>query len=153
MIAIDSGSCRLLSDVDAASLDRRTGPWNMGVDESLLQHAGGDQAVLRFYDWALPTLSLGYFQDYADRLQHPASAAAPCVRRASGGGAILHHHELTYSLVVPHTVWPAARNVDLYRVVHDALVATLADVCRLTATLQAGDGIGEAAGVSLLSSP
>src|SRR5882724_9809402 len=78
------------------------GAWNMAVDEALLESAAVDGiATLRLYQWSEPTLSLGYFQPAADRQTHPASRECPLVRRASGGGAILHDRELTYSLAIP----------------------------------------------------
>ena len=79
----------------------------MAVDETLLESAAETSATtLRFYRWDRPTLSLGYFQQTADRTQHPESADCPLVRRSSGGGAIVHDHELTYSLAAakPHTL-------------------------------------------------
>jgi len=78
------------------------GAWNMAVDQALLMSAEQDGMVtLRLYAWAQPTLSLGYFQKHADRQLHTASATCPLVRRRSGGGAILHDQELTYSLAIP----------------------------------------------------
>jgi len=50
------------------------GAWNMAVDETLLEAAANDGlCTLRFYRWIEPTLSLGYFQAYADREKHEAS--------------------------------------------------------------------------------
>jgi lipoate-protein ligase A len=103
--------------------------WNMAVDEALLGHvAAGDDAVwLRFYQWAEPTLSLGYFQPLAAWRDH---VTEPCavVRRQTGGGAILHDRELTYSVVLPPG-HPAALSVEvLYTLVHESLIATLADL-------------------------
>ncbi len=84
--------CRLIVDPPQA------GAWNMAVDEALLESAvAGGLPVFRLYQWSEPTLSLGYFQAVADRQQHPASHGCPLVRRRSGGGAILHAHELTYA--------------------------------------------------------
>lgn len=77
------------------------GCWNMAVDEALLESAAGGITTLRFYQWQPATLSLGYFQPLDDRNQHPASHSCPVVRRSSGGGAILHDHELTYSFSCP----------------------------------------------------
>jgi lipoate-protein ligase A len=93
-----------------------------------LESAAAGQATLRFYQWSEPTLSLGYFQPVADREQHPASRECPLVRRASGGGAIVHDRELTYSMAVPQTAghWPAAGG--LYDICHQTLIVTLAEL-------------------------
>src|SRR5262245_54691837 len=83
--------CRLIVDGAAG------GPWNMAVDETLLESAAASGAAsLRFYGWSEPTLSLGYFQRAAARQTHATSLGCPMVRRPSGGGAILHDWELTY---------------------------------------------------------
>ena len=103
------------------------GAWNMAVDETLLEAADNcGQCSLRFYQWAAPTLSLGYFQADADRGRHVASRNCAVVRRASGGGAILHDHELTYSLAVPEGHPLAANRLGTYRTVHESLIRTLA---------------------------
>jgi lipoate-protein ligase A len=102
------------------------GAWNMAFDEALLEGADSDRvATLRFYEWAVPTLSLGYFQPVADRDQHPASLTCPLVRRSSGGGAILHDRELTYSIAMPVDRQSAANAVRLSLSIHEALVAAL----------------------------
>jgi lipoate-protein ligase A len=102
-----------------------SGIWNMAVDEVLLQTAAqSGQATLRFYTWEAPTLSLGYFQSAADRQQHSSSLACPLVRRASGGGAILHDRELTYSISLPQAAADVSA-ADLYSVAHRTLIATL----------------------------
>ena len=91
-----SRECRLLRDAAGE------GAWNMAVDEALLESAATNNSMtLRLYAWSEPTLSLGYFQRYEDRRLHPESLACTCTRRSSGGGAILHDRELTYSLSVP----------------------------------------------------
>ena len=117
------------------------GAWNMAVDEVLLQRAaGGGGACWRFYTWCEPTLSLGYFQDYATRRQHAASGGCPAVRRLTGGGAILHDAELTYSLVLPRAHAWAGRRDRLYQVVHQCLVDAIAELGVLAHVLQAGEG-------------
>ena len=98
------------------------GSWNMAIDEYLLANAEEIGPTLRFYRWSQPTLSLGYFQKYDDRQLHSASANCDCVRRHSGGGAILHDQEITYSLVMPTTDrWSRAAE-QLYTLVHEALI-------------------------------
>ncbi len=106
------------------------GSWNMAVDEALLESAAKTRIPsLRFYDWDQAWLSLGYFQRFGDRSQHAASLSCPVVRRASGGGAIVHDRQLTYSLA-----WPAPRAdhgpwQQLVHDVHHALVDALGDWC------------------------
>ncbi|HEX3998100.1 MAG TPA: lipoate--protein ligase family protein [Pirellulales bacterium] len=113
--------CRWLWDEPAE------GAWNMALDEALLEAADIDGlATLRFYGWRKPTLSLGYFQRAAERSVHVASRDCPLVRRASGGGAILHDAELTYSLALPTADRLAAAARGLHDSVHAALVEALA---------------------------
>lgn len=75
--------------------------WNMAVDEALL--AGcleGRRPALRLYSWDPPGLSLGHFQrDLAGiDLAFCRRAGIPVVRRLTGGRAVLHYRELTYSV-------------------------------------------------------
>ena len=113
--------CRLLIDPPG------DGAWNMAVDETLLEWAARENACCwRFYQWREPTLSLGYFQEYGQRGDHPASRGCPVVRRLTGGGAILHDAELTYSVVLPVGHPLAARRESLYAAAHESLVETLA---------------------------
>ena len=95
----------------------------MAVDEALLEAADADGiATLRCYRWSKPTLSLGYFQRADERRGHAASLGCPMVRRASGGGAILHDAELTYSLAMPTADRLAAAARGLCDQIHAALV-------------------------------
>ena len=82
-------------------LESLTGPANMATDELLLEQAVEGTASLRFYTWAEPTLSFGYFQPSACRFDNPRLKELAWLRRASGGGALVHHHELTYALALP----------------------------------------------------
>lgn len=99
----------------------------MSIDQAILEStAETGQITLRFYRWTPATLSLGYFQKRSDREEHLASLTCPIVRRSSGGGAIVHDDELTYSLCLP-TSGPIARaNSDLYDTVHHAIRNSLA---------------------------
>jgi len=80
------------------------GAWNMAVDEAILESAGRGAVLptLRLYGWEPACLSLGYAQSYkdvdADRLR---ARGWDVVRRATGGRAILHIDELTYSVTAP----------------------------------------------------
>lgn len=74
------------------------GPWNMAVDEALIESVRkGAPPFLRFYTWEPGCLSLGRFQNLEAGLA-PAAQTLPKVRRTTGGGAIWHETELTYSL-------------------------------------------------------
>ena len=79
-----------------------SGPHNMAVDETLLESAiERGIATVRIYAWSEPTVSLGYFQRAEEAHADPQFAGLATVRRLSGGGAILHHHEITYSIALP----------------------------------------------------
>jgi lipoate-protein ligase A len=80
---------------------RADGPWNMAADEVLLQGAANGVASLRFYGWETATVSLGYFQEAGPVRDHPRLRSLPLVRRASGGAALVHHHEITYAVALP----------------------------------------------------
>ena len=102
------------------------GAWNMSVDQALLETANSTGLIsLRFYTWSEPTLSLGYFQSHVDRRLHPPSLDCQLVRRRTGGGAILHDDELTYSLCVPSENRWSKKNGELYRLVHQCIVQLL----------------------------
>lgn len=81
-----------------------TGAANMALDAALLDSvAAGALPVLRLYAWSAPTLSLGYFQNLKDVANESflGSRGIEVVRRPTGGGAILHAEELTFSLSLP----------------------------------------------------
>lgn len=76
----------------------------MAVDEAILEHVlnGQSPPTLRLYAWSPPCLSLGYGQKTRDAdLERIAAFGWTAVRRPTGGRAILHTNELTYSLTVP----------------------------------------------------
>jgi len=82
----------------------RDGAWNMACDIALMARARRTgESVFRVYAWARPTLSFGRHE--AARRHYDASAIATAgvdlVRRPTGGRALLHHHEVTYSITAP----------------------------------------------------
>jgi lipoate-protein ligase A len=103
------------------------GPANMALDEALLDAAAEapGRAFFRTYGWTEATLSLGYFQHLAQARSEPRWLSVPIVRRPTGGGAIWHHHELTYALVVPTDHPRAGRGGMLYHEVHAAIARVL----------------------------
>ncbi|WP_249317117.1 biotin/lipoate A/B protein ligase family protein [Bacillus sp. FJAT-50079] len=76
----------------------------MALDESLLHwHSEGRiPPILRFYGWSKPTLSVGHFQKVEKSIDFSSIDHYDCefVRRLTGGSAVLHDDELTYSVVV-----------------------------------------------------
>lgn len=81
------------------------GATNMATDHALLDRAANpaaaDEAVLRIYAWSRPTLSFGLHE--RSRIPREAFAAegVDVVRRPTGGRALLHHREVTYSVTAP----------------------------------------------------
>lgn len=96
------------------------GPINMAIDEALMEVVAADPSVAYFrtYGWTTPTLSLGYFQRWADAENDPRWRNLAKVRRPTGGGAILHDNELTYAVIIPASHPLARPNPALYRAVH-----------------------------------
>jgi lipoate-protein ligase A len=87
-----------------------SGQHNMDVDETLLQDVRNEGSlVLRVYRWQKPTLSLGHFQDESEIPDNAPWRHIERVRRKTGGGAIVHDVELTYSLVIPKDPKPDSR--------------------------------------------
>ena len=108
----------------------------MAVDQVLLETVQTDPTpCLRLYQWNEPTISLGYFQRFADRHQHAASRPCPLVRRSTGGGAICHDLEVTYSLVIPVEQIPNRDCQQLYTLVHQTIIDELQQHA-VTATLR-----------------
>ncbi|HEX9019857.1 MAG TPA: lipoate--protein ligase family protein [Nitrospirota bacterium] len=88
------------------------GAYNMAVDEELLSRAQAGESVpiLRFYTWAPPAVSLGRFQKREEAVNADACKRLgfDIVRRITGGRAVLHNKELTYSIVarIGHPLFP-----------------------------------------------
>lgn len=107
---------------------------NMAVDEALARlcdEGAPGFPVVRFYWWTVPTLSLGA----KERLQEAADIEAckrmgiALVRRPTGGRAVLHDKELTYSVIAPLGVAPFDDTVEAsYRVIAEAMRAGFAEL-------------------------
>lgn len=100
---------------------------NMAVDQHLFLEAEQGRLtrpVLRVYQWSVATLSLGFHQAHRRAVNRDRAAAlgVEIVRRPTGGRAVLHDEELTYSVVAPLDP-PFSANVqhnydDLARALH-----------------------------------
>jgi lipoate-protein ligase A len=80
-----------------------SGPWNMALDEVLMNciNCCHNMPILRIYGWHPPTVSIGYFQSMDEEvdIKRCRQIGIDVVRRITGGGAVLHESELTYSFV------------------------------------------------------
>lgn len=102
------------------------GAQNMAVDDALLDRArASGECVLRLYEWASPTLSFGRNQTARGRydLARARELGIDFVRRPTGGRAVLHHRELTYSVTAPSALFGSLR--ESYMRVNRLLVAAL----------------------------
>src|SRR5574341_568442 len=110
--------------------DPTDGPMNMAIDEAVLigVASGASPPTLRFFAWAPPCLSLGYSQPLTDvDLERLKAQGWGFVRRPTGGKAILHTDELTYSAIAPHTDPRVAGGiVESYRRLSEGMVRGLA---------------------------
>ena len=106
-----------------------SGAWNMAVDEAILEASCRVQSppTLRLYAWNPPCLSLGYAQPFSDvDLNALAKRGWELVRRPTGGRAILHTDELTYSVSGPANEPRLTGSVlESYQVLSQALLAAL----------------------------
>lgn len=101
------------------------GAWNMAVDDALAASVrGGGPPVLRVYRWSPPCLSLGRNQPSGgyDR-DEIRRRGLDVVRRPTGGRAVLHHRELTYSVAARQGALGGPR--EAYAALNRALVAGL----------------------------
>lgn len=81
-----------------------TGFMNMAIDEAIMiaHREGLVPPTIRFYQWSPPAVSLGYFQDLKKEIDVDAckNLGIDIVRRPTGGKAVLHDKELTYSFII-----------------------------------------------------
>ncbi|MDT8318380.1 MAG: biotin/lipoate A/B protein ligase family protein [bacterium] len=102
------------------------GASNMALDEALFNRNA--TPTLRFYFWKRPTISVGRFQrlndDFIDKCKE---ASIDIVRRPTGGRAILHNSELTYSVSAPYSMVPESSSLaSLYTLLAEWQVDSLA---------------------------
>ncbi len=117
--------------------------WRVILDESLpgIENMARDAAILaetekldspmttlRFYRWIIPTLSIGNKQDARKcvDLEYCRKNGIDLVRRPTGGGAVLHHLELTYSIISNDVdYFPNPNIMETYRLIAGALARGL----------------------------
>jgi lipoate---protein ligase len=97
--------------------------FNMAIDEALIENTA-EAPVLRIYGWRPAAVSIGYFQSIKDEveLEKCSEIGVDVVRRLTGGGAVLHEFELTYSFITkqyPHNI------MESYRWICEAIVMSI----------------------------
>ncbi|WP_284640826.1 lipoate--protein ligase family protein [Paenibacillus silviterrae] len=110
---VDSGAC--------------SPAYNMALDEAILTaHSEGlVPPTVRFYGWSPASLSIGYFQKAEGEvdLERVEREGLGFVRRPTGGRAVLHDRELTYSIIVAESYPGIPRGVtEAYRVLSEGLL-------------------------------
>lgn len=105
-----------------------SGLLNMSIDRWLAHNLNRsfNRPILRFFGWKPSCISLGYHQNQ-DEIDFAAcrNSGVEVVRRPTGGRAILHADELTYSVVYPLSKLQVS---DFYRLTHLPFVETLKDI-------------------------
>ncbi len=131
----------------------RSGAANMALDQAVAEAAAAGDAppTLRFYRWQPPAVSLGRHQFVSDVDEKAIAAMGyELVRRSTGGRAILHTDELTYSVAAPEAEPRVAGGVmESYLRLSNALVlglqrAGLAGVEKAGGSVRAGPDVSAA---------
>jgi lipoate---protein ligase len=96
---------------------------NMAIDEALIESVR-EAPILRIYGWRPAAVSIGYFQSMNEEVDVPKcrEIGVDIVRRLTGGGAVLHESELTYSFIsrrYPQNI------VESYKWICDAIVISI----------------------------
>ena len=94
---------------------------NMAIDEALL-FSFIDKPLLRLYYWDRPSITIGYFQSYAE-MDYPGCSI---IRRATGGGVVDHRKSFTFTLFFPreHPFYKMDR-YSTYEIIDKAILLAL----------------------------
>lgn len=101
---------------------------NMAIDESILRNRTQEKVpnTLRLYEWKPPAISIGYFQSVNAELDLNGckNHGVDIIRRLTGGGAVLHEFEITYSVSVDSKTFP--NNIlDTYKIISEGIIEGL----------------------------
>lgn len=130
--------------------------WNMAVDEAILLHhgAGSVPPTLRLYRWSPPAVSIGYFQPLSEHVDLAACRALglDVVRRPTGGRAVLHDKEITYSITLSQRILPGGVAAT-YRLLSTAVLHALAGFGLAAELARPAVRLGRTAGSACFDAP
>jgi lipoate-protein ligase A len=91
-------------------LQEKSACLNMGIDNAIMDgvKSGTSDPTIRFYNWKPPAVSIGCFQSMRDEVNVDVCKknGIDVVRRLTGGGAVYHDKELTYSIIGSVDLFP-----------------------------------------------
>jgi lipoate-protein ligase A len=120
-----------------------SGSMNMAIDEALLS---SKKPVLRLYQWKPACLSLGTFQKIdAIDIDFCRRKGIDIVRRVTGGTAVLHDKELTYSFIIDEDKMPSSI-IESYKKISKGIIRALGSI-GLRAVMNEDVGEGERSAV------
>jgi lipoate-protein ligase A len=103
--------------------------YNMALDEAIMKLSHNQEVpTMRFYGWTPAAISIGYFQGMRDEvdIEKCNEYGVDVVRRITGGGAVFHDQELTYSFVATEVSGILPKNIlDSYRKICGGVIAGL----------------------------
>ncbi len=102
----------------------------MAIDEAVLEAVsrGDSEPTLRLYGWSPAAISLGYFQSLSEEIDEAVCTEnnVAVVRRMTGGGAVFHDQEITYSIHIPEKSGLVPRGIlESYRRISDGILEGL----------------------------
>lgn len=104
---------------------------NMAIDEAIFSACGSGEgpSTIRFYGWIQPTLTIGHFQGVGPDVRRCLALGIPVVRRITGGKAVLHDKELTYSVICRHDEPLFGKGILwAYRVISSFFISALREI-------------------------
>ena len=114
-------------------LDRgeNSGFTNMAIDEAIAMHAQEIGPTLSVYCWKPKTVTIGYFQGMTNEVdvEQCKIRGIDCIRRVTGGGAVFHDTELTYSFICTVESGIVSRNIlESYKQICNGLIFSLKEL-------------------------
>jgi lipoate-protein ligase A len=105
---------------------------NMAIDEAIAKNCGKlGMPTLSVYSWNPKTVTIGYFQSMGNEVdvEKCKSRGIDCIRRVTGGGAVFHDSELTYSFICTEQSEIVNKNIlESYKQICNGLIFGLSEL-------------------------